>query len=189
MNKRASSCLGIFLFPAFLAAAAAQESAPRAAAGQFGPGPFSGLPWFSGQWMNGDQDRLKEFEQYRGFPSDSATQSMPGTNAWHEVAGCASAEAADAEFRQAPGEFVPSFKGVFAEASWKSHIWGDYPATEARKKLIHLGWMDTIPREVGNGNNKNGRLWFDVKNGAADKYFFLLGRKFAYLDERHGDTA
>jgi hypothetical protein len=66
-------------------------------------------------------------------------------------------------------------------------VWGDYPATEHRSRLIHLGWMDTIPSSVGNPNGTRPTLWRDIKNGAADPYMFLLGRKFAWLDEQHGD--
>ncbi len=164
-------------------------AAARAAVGRFGPGPLSGLPWFSGSWVNGGPDRLADFEKYRGRKSDCVEQGMPGMKYWHENAGCKSEADVDAEMAQSPAEFKPSLNGVFRSADWKSHIWGEYPAPEHRKRLIHLGWMNAIPSAVGNGDGKNPRLWADVAAGSGDKYMFLLGRKFAYLDAQYGDAA
>ena len=128
------------------------------AAGRFGPGPLSGQPWFSGSWVNGGPDRLADFEKYRGLKSDCVEQGMPGMTHWYQDAGCDSEAQVDKEFAQAPADFKPALGGVFKDTAWRSHIWGGYPATEHRKRLIHLGWMNTIPKSVGNGSGKNPRL-------------------------------
>ena len=154
----------------------------------------SGLPWNSGDWVNGSDDQLKTFETMRGRASDSVTQSMHGQATWAQQAGALTEADVDREFRQSRTNFTPSFEGIFKDAGWMKHVWGSYPATEHRKRIIHLAWQNVLPAEKGNSwDNKakrysNPRAWRDVVSGSGDKYMFLLGRKFAYLDAQYGDT-
>lgn len=155
----------------------------------------SGLPWKSGSWVNGGGDRLRRFEAMRGRPADAVTQSLRGKGTWAEHAGAASEADVDREFRQPPSDWAsspPSFAGIFEGSAWMSHVWGGYPATEHRRRIIHLAWMGVVPRAVGNrwqgGRYTNPSIWRQIREGAADKYMFLLGRKFAYLDQKYGDT-
>lgn len=156
--------------------------------GVYGRGPLSGLPWFSGNWITGADDRLSVFEAYRGRLSDVVVQSIPGNEQWFEVAGAISEAQVDAEIAQSRELFKPVNRGVFSKTSWRGHVWGvNPPSSEFRKRLIHLAWMDVIPRSASNGNGANPTLWREIKNGLADKYMFLLGRKFAALDTQFGD--
>lgn len=159
------------------------------------PVGLSGLPWNSGCWVNGGSDKLRQFETYIGHKADAVTQSMPVRfDTWAGFAGADSESQVDQEFNQSPAAFNPRFTGVFSGTSWMSHVWGNgLPATEHRKRIIHLAWMDPIPNNIGNGwtgeRYQNPRVWRMIMDGDADKYAFLLGRKFAALDERYGDTA
>ncbi len=166
-----------------------QLSFAQSAAPTFGAGPISHYQWSTGHWVNGESDRDQTFADWRAMPTDSVTQSIPyGSDAWYETAGSASEADVNAEIAQLPLNFAPKFDGIFKNGAWKDHVWGAYPATLHRKKLIHLGWMDPIPKSVGNGNLANPKVWYDIKNGSADKYLFLLGRKFAALDKDSGPT-
>jgi hypothetical protein len=152
-------------------------------------GPLSGYAWPTGNWINGTNE-LAAFENFRGFKSDVVTQSMGRTinEIWPHVAGAASEAIVDAELAQSPTEFKPTFNGVFKPTAWPRHIWGP-EAVEHRKRRIHLAWMDVIPKAAGNNNGKNPAVWKEIRSGAADKYFFLLGRKFAFRDLQDGDPA
>lgn len=154
---------------------------------------LSGLPWNSGSWVNGSNDRMERFEAYRNRPSDAVTQSIPNRyETWAGFAGASSEAQVNTEFAQSPSAFRPTFAGFFSDANWFRHVWGGSPATEHRQRIIHLAWMDPIPHSVGNGwgggRYENPRVWQQIKDGSADKYAFLLGRKFAYLDAQNGDT-
>ena len=101
-------------------------SLPSPATGRMGPGPLSGLPWFSGSWVNGGPDRLADSEKYRGLKSDCVEQGMPGMTHWYQDAGCDSEAQVDKEFAQAPADFKPALGGVFKDTAWRSHIWPDF---------------------------------------------------------------
>jgi hypothetical protein len=155
------------------------------------------MPWNSGNWINGEDDRMAQYTNFIGHEPDAVTQSIPyQVETWANFAGALSETVVDQEFSRTPTQWTstpPSFEGVFKNGAWMSHIWGGYPATEHRKRIIHLGWMDVIPQESSNAwtgsDYKNPQVWRDIKEGKYDKYFFLLGRKFAYLDQKHGETA
>lgn len=159
------------------------------------PVGLSPLDWNSGCWVNGGNDRLQVYQAYVERLADAVTQSMPvRVETWANFAGADSDSQLDNEFNQPPATFNPRFGGVFHGTSWMSHVWGNgLPAREHRKRIIHLAWMDPIPDTIGNGyrngNYRNPRVWRQVMDGEGDKYAFLLGRKFAYLDEQYGDTA
>jgi hypothetical protein len=147
------------------------------------------MPFWSGHWINGGDDRDKDFVAWRGFDTDAVTQSMQGMKEWYEHGGASSQAELNAALVAPVASFNPPLKGIFQHLGWKAHVWGDYPATEHRKKLIHLAWMDAVPQAVGNNSGKNPKLWYDIGNGSGDAAMFVLGRSFAWLDEQHGDPA
>jgi hypothetical protein len=168
-------------------------TAPKGGSGIVGK---SGMPWNAGQWINGGSDRIEQYTRFMGHESDAVTQGMGDVTTWPNVGGADSEAEVDADFNRSPAEWNargPVFHGVFTDAGWFRHIWGAFPATEARKRIIHLDWAEPIPSTVGNkwngSNYANPTLYKDIKEGAADKYIFLLGRKFAWLDRRDGDPA
>ena len=76
----------------------------------------SGMPWNSGQWINGDSNRMSQYTALVGHEPDAVTQSMsvgPGT--WANLAGAISDVVVDEEFNRTPTQWVstaPSFEGV-----------------------------------------------------------------------------
>jgi hypothetical protein len=155
----------------------------------FGPGKLSGMPFLSGHWVNGDDDKDKIFAEWRGFATDAVTQSMRGMSQWYENGGASSQSELDAALVAPVASFTPPLKGIFKNLGWQAHVWGDYPATEHRKKLIHLAWMDVVPNAIGNHSGDNPKVWYDIGNGSGDEAMFVLGRSFAWLDEKYGDPA
>lgn len=156
----------------------------------------SGMPWNAGSWINGSNDRMQKYVDLMGREPDAVTQGMGDVEIWPNVGGADSEAEVDRDFNRTPAEWVstaPLFRGVFQDQGWFGHIWGDYPATVHRRRIINLDWAEPIPRSVGNrwtgSTYTNPTLYRDIKEGAADKYVFLLGRKFAYLDQRDGDPS
>lgn len=154
----------------------------------------SGMPWNAGSWINGSDDRMQKYVNMMGHEPDAVTQGMGDVEIWPNVGGANSEAEVDRDFDRTPAEWAttaPLFNGVFKDAAWFGHIWGDYPATVHRKRIINLDWAEPIPRTIGNrwngGSYSNPRLYKGIMEGDADKYVFLLGRKFAYLDQRDGD--
>lgn len=131
-----------------------------------------------------------------GREPDAVTQGMGDVTIWPNVGGADSEAEVDRDFNRTPAAWstsAPLFRGVFQDQGWFDHIWGDYPATVHRQRIINLDWAEPIPKSVGNkwtgSTYTNPTLYRDIKEGAADKYVFLLGRKFAYLDQRDGDPS
>lgn len=154
----------------------------------------SGMPWNAGSWINGSDDRMQKYVTLMGHEPDAVTQGMADVTIWPNVGGADSEAEIDRDFSRSPAEWrtsAPLFRGVFQDTAWFGHIWGNYPATVHRRRIINLDWAEPIPTTVGNRWNgttySNPTLYKDIKEGAADKYIFLLGRKFAYLDMRDGD--
>ncbi len=156
----------------------------------------SGMPWNAGSWINGSSDHMQNYIDLMGHEPDSVTQGMGDVVTWPNVGGADSEAETDRDFNRTPAAWnadPPLFHGVFQDEGWFRHIWGDYPATVHRKRIIHLDWAEPIPSTLGNrwtgSTYANPTIYRDIKNGDADKYLFLLGRKFAYLDQRDGDPA
>ena len=145
------------------------------------------IGWDSGCWVHGGNSRLDEYESFVGRRPDCGTQSIQTGDNWWEMCWNSSAGTANSDFAESPGSFNPELAGLYTSPfpDWPKNIWG-VNSSDVRQIIIVVCWIEAIPRAWSNkwtgSIYQNPTLWRDIMGGAADKYMFLLGRKWAFMD-------
>lgn len=166
-----------------LQAQAARLAQPPAPTGVWGPGPFSGLRWWSGvAWRGIAADAFNAFVSGpRGGRKVDLVQlfspaNPPLAHDWAMIAG-------------GPGEDPSKLDGTLTTTRGGKQaalIWTD-PVIAGLPVIYSLR---TVP--TGASSNEGGRnpaVWDDIAKGGFDGVFTMLGRRFGYLDDRHRRTA
>lgn len=73
-------------------------------------------------------------------------------------------------------------------AGFLGNVWSGPQATYFRttNRLTHVGWYRTIPVSHSNAANARPQTWDEAAAGQFDRYYFMMGRKYAFLDWKYG---
>lgn len=149
--------------------------------GPWGPGEHSGHRWWSGVAWRGQTACLNTFVAGPrcGVKVDVVQVFGPGNaglkDTWDHIAG-------------GPGDDPTKLDGTLTTTKGSKQgqlIWAD-PILGALPIIFSVR---PIPASASNEEGRNPAVWREIASGEHDKVYQMLGRRMAYLDQKHGRTA
>jgi hypothetical protein len=149
--------------------------------GPWGPGRSSGLRWWSGVALRGGSGSLAGFVAgpRAGRKVDLVQVFSPGNeglrDTWDHIAGGPGEDASVLD-----GTLTTTKGGKQGQLIWADPVIGGLPVAFT---------IRPIPTVASNEDGRNPAVWQEIASGARDQVYRMLGRRMAFLDQRHGRTA